>query len=550
VIGEPACDPAVYPPLPGARAEAEAVAAAFSGTGGVGAARVRAVPAGADATAVINALFERRYRIVHVAGHGEPVERDAQGALKRTGGVVLSDRTFLGPSEIRAMRTVPELVFVNCCHLAGRDAGGTLAQRRFDRAAFAAGVADSLIEIGVRCVIAAGWAVGDLPAKVFAETFYREILRRRPFVLAVATAREAAWNADRSDNSWAAYQAYGDPNWVYRRNADEDVVAPPPPREEFQGIASPLGLALALEEQAVRVQWMGADRTEQLERVRHLEGRFGALWGGMGAVAEAFAVAYREAGDIDAAIAWFERAQLAADGSATLKTQEQLHNLRARRGWQRCRAAMPGSTAWEHARAEVQDAAERLAVLAALQPSVERGSLVGSAHKRLGLIHRQAGQQAAARQAFASAAEAYRGAEALAAARQDPQLFYPALNRMALELVLGTGPGGIAFDAADVAAVKRSLHASIAHEPDFWAHAALIELDLLLALAGRRLAAERAALEARFAALADRVKSVRMWSSVADHAELVLDAQAEHSRGAEAAAAKALLAVLEGYAKA
>jgi tetratricopeptide (TPR) repeat protein len=511
---------------------------------------VMAVPPGADATAVINALFERRYRIVHVAGHGEPVERDAQGALKRTGGVVLSDGSFLGPSEIRAMRTVPELVFVNCCHLAGRDAGGTLAQRRFDRAAFAAGVADSLIEIGVRCVIAAGWAVADLPAKVFAETFYREILRRRPFVIAVAAAREAAWNADRSDNSWAAYQAYGDPNWVYRRNADEDVVAPLPPREEFQGIASPLGLALALEEQAVRVQWMGADRTEQLERVRHLEGRFGALWGDMGAVAEAFAVAYREAGDIDAAIAWFERAQLAADGSATLKTQEHLHNLRARRGWQRCRAAKPGSTGWEHARAEVQDAAERLAVLAALQPSVERGSLVGSAHKRLGLIHRQAGQSAAARAAFASAAEAYRGAEALAAARQDPQLFYPALNRMALEVVLGTGTGGFAFDAADVAAVTRSVHARIAHEPDFWAHAALIELDLLRALAGGRLAAEQAGLQARFAALADRVKSVRMWGSVAEHADLVLGAHAEHTRGAEATAAKALLAVLEGYAKA
>ena len=35
-----------------------------------------------------------------------------------------------------------------------------------------------------------------------------------------------------------------------------------------------------------------------------------------------------------------------------------------------------------------------------------------------------------------------------------------------------------------------------------------------------------------------------------DHAELVLDAHAEHSRGAEAAAAKALLAVLQGCAKA
>jgi tetratricopeptide (TPR) repeat protein len=555
VIGEPACDASLYPPLPGARAEAEAVAAAFSGTGGVGAARLKAVPAGADATTVINALFERRYRIVHVAGHGEPLERDDKGRLKRTGGVVLSDHTFLGPSEIHSMRTVPELVFVNCCHLAKRDSAGVLAPgqlRRFDRAAFAAGVADSLIEIGVRCVVAAGWAVGDAPAQAFAETFYRELLRRKPFVLAVAAAREAAWNVDRSDNSWAAYQAYGDPNWVYRKNADEDVALPPPPREEFQTIASPLGLALALEEQAVRVQWMGADRTEQLERVRHLEARFGALWGGMGAVAEAYAVAYREAGDLDAAITWFERALVAADGSATLKTQEQLHNLRARRGWERCKeGTKPGSAAWQRARQEVEDAATQLALLAELQASVERRSLVGSAHKRLALILRQDGQTAAADEALADAAAAYRLAEQLAAAQQDPQLFYPAINRMSLEYVLSFGQRGWAgFDAADLAAVVRSLHASIATEPDFWAHVAMIEFDLLQALAARRLADDGAALQARFATLADRVKSVRMWSSVADNADLVLGVHAARTKGAEAAAARALLAVLRGYAKA
>ena len=33
-------------------------------------------------------------------------------------GVVLSDNTFLGPREVQAMRVVPELVFLNCCHLA------------------------------------------------------------------------------------------------------------------------------------------------------------------------------------------------------------------------------------------------------------------------------------------------------------------------------------------------------------------------------------------------------------------------------------------------
>ena len=47
-----------------------------------------------------------------------------------TGGVVLSNGTFLGPAEIRAMRVVPELVFVNCCHLGAAPVASVLAARR------------------------------------------------------------------------------------------------------------------------------------------------------------------------------------------------------------------------------------------------------------------------------------------------------------------------------------------------------------------------------------------------------------------------------------
>ncbi len=39
---------------------------------------------------------------------------------------MLSDGTFLGPHEIHNMRVVPELVFVNCCHLAARSAAQLL----------------------------------------------------------------------------------------------------------------------------------------------------------------------------------------------------------------------------------------------------------------------------------------------------------------------------------------------------------------------------------------------------------------------------------------
>src|SRR5690606_25983139 len=129
---------------------------------------------GDDAATVINALLARRYRVVHIAGHGEPeLLRPGKPALMR--GVVLSDGAFLGPNEVQAMRTVPELVFLNCCHLAA-DPDKLLRERGYDRAAFAAGVAKQLIRIGVRCVVAAGWAVEDDAANQFASAFYRALL--------------------------------------------------------------------------------------------------------------------------------------------------------------------------------------------------------------------------------------------------------------------------------------------------------------------------------------------------------------------------------------
>ena len=56
---------------------------------------------------------------------GDPPQQDGDPR-----GVVLSDGTFLGPREIRSMRIVPELVFVNCCHLAARSAAQVLPGRR------------------------------------------------------------------------------------------------------------------------------------------------------------------------------------------------------------------------------------------------------------------------------------------------------------------------------------------------------------------------------------------------------------------------------------
>ena len=70
---------------------------------------------------------------------------------------VLSDGTFLGPREIKMLRTVPELVFVNCCYLAARNTDQLfqedgLLNPRYDRPQFAATIAevDGLTRYGAK----------------------------------------------------------------------------------------------------------------------------------------------------------------------------------------------------------------------------------------------------------------------------------------------------------------------------------------------------------------------------------------------------------------
>ena len=542
VIGEPKVDKNLYDPLPGAKAEARAVAELLTGAGGLGAERVVVLNDEHDARSIVSGLLARRYRVVHIAGHGEPTTE------QHAGGVVLSDDTFLSPREIETMRTVPELVFVNCCHLAARDTTRTL-NKGFDRSAFAAGVADKLIEIGVRCVIAAGWAVEDGPAETFATTFYRELLRGANFIAAVAEARLAAWNDDPDGKTWAAYQCYGDPNWTLRRAGGDAQAAARPFTDQYESISSPLGLALALEELATESRYGGAEAARQLEKVRHLEARFAALWGGMGAIAEAFGLAFADAGDVDGAIRWYERALRANDASASLKAHEQMGNLRVRRAWAQAREAAPGSPVFTQAMEQITHTLRELQALAALQPTMERLSLVGSSWKRLSWMHRRARHRDEQQAALQMAAEAYRKAEELAAATGHPDRFYPAMNGLALQLAQHAGQSAWAgLDAEAVAAVRRSLVARTESEPDFWSWNGLLELQVFEALSARKLAERRAAIEAGFDDLHARVASRRWWSSVADQAGFVLGAYAEAGSAAERAAARGLLALLEGYA--
>jgi tetratricopeptide (TPR) repeat protein len=583
-----------YPRLPGARREAAAVVAQLTTAGAFDQDDVRALIAEADASTapdahrVINALLERDWRIVHIAGHGEPPERivrsDGSSADGDPRGVVLSHGCYLGPREIRTMRCVPELVFINCCHLAERNNDQLLREDDlfgYDRAQFASGVAEELIKLGVRCVVAAGWAVEDMPAETFATTFYAALLGGARFIDAAARARQAAWEVRGSGNTWAAYQCYGDPEWTLRRDTRQRRITPP--ADKFAGISSPLAVAIALETVAVETRFLRADEREQRigaqrERVAYLDARFGPVWGGMGAVAEAFALAYSEAGDTTRALAWYARAMAANDGSASQRAIEQWANLTARQAQDRvreaaktrdaierqarrdgritpqersamqaaARAALEAATA---AREPLRRALATIQRLIALQPTMERESLAGSACRRLAMVETEAG---AAPQVLAAVQQMklhYERAEQLGRGTDAAERYYPALNRMAAELVTDASrPGWRGFDVAATAAVRQCLAERTREDPDFWSVVSLTELRMYEAVAAQSLATASAAIEGEYAELHRRVSGTQYWRSVYDTSRFVLDAYAKRASAADKKAGATLLALLEDFA--
>lgn len=582
VIGEPKCDPARYARLPGAREEALAVADCLTGAGGLRADRVVSLispsdpeETGPDARVVLNTLLPHEWRIVHIAGHGEPPDPtgatppqpgDPEPAAGNPRGIVLSDGIFLGAREIDSMRRVPELVFVNCCYLAAGQPEQLLAGARADLPQFACGVAEALIKAGVRCVVAAGWAVEDEPAKMFAMRFYEALLGGSRFIDAVAHAREGAHA--RGGNTWAAYQCYGDPDWVFCRDGADAQRPATSPVEEFSSIASSQDLRLALGTLAVRSEFQGADSASQRTIVGHLESRFEGRWGACGDVAEAFGAAWAAIGDRAAAIRWYEAAVAAPDGSASLKAVEELANLAACAAWDDVDAAcqrvekVKGRPAVakarrtlvrasQEARARIHRAIGRLETVSALQPTMERESLMGSAWKRLAMIESIAGRRPQADDAIARMRDHYERAEGLGERQELPGVFYPALNRLAGELIVTmTRARWKGFDRNRIDALRTAIAAVVQRDPDFWSVASQTELLIYEAISRRNLQSQLPQIVPALAHLHGRISAPRKWQSIHDQARLVVGRYAHVASGHEKEAARTLLRQVATFAAA
>lgn len=542
VIGEPKCNPKLYGRLPGALKEANAVAETFEHRS-MSVRRIIRVDdddSGPEAQTIISTVLGGAWRVVHIAGHGELPEDLSQDPCKASRtpnprGVVLSDDIYLGPREIGNMPVVPELVFVNCCHLAARPKEQLLSPEAVERAdrsttarpRFASNVAEALIGIGVRCVVAAGWAVDDEPARVFAETFYDALIRGERFIDAAARARAAAFQPD--SNTWGAYQCYGDPDWRLRP-AEDRAERSAGDRPEFEQLSSSEGLVLALETIAVEINHQQRDAKERAGQIQSLVERLGERFAHQGRVAEAFGDAWAAVGDRKAALHWYKRALEANDGGASVHSAEQRANLEVRLAWETVEQAAKDNAADRaeviaQARRDIDAAIELLQrLMASTGKSTERLSLLGSSYKRLALIaavEHEEDVSSAEAGALKKMEAAYAEAETIGWERKLPDVYYPALNRIATRLARAKGRK-ITLDAEEVAAIGQVLESHADAAPNFWNVVGQIDLRVFKAVAVNGLAEALPGVMAAYDDLQRRIRQPWLWRSVSDQAEFVL----------------------------
>lgn len=344
--------------LPGAQAEARTVAKAFAGNQYVLKDLYRAT-----AQQVFEALFFDRYRFMHLAGHG--VVRDKDSGLT---GMVLGPKTCLTAAQVGKLRHVPEFVFINCCHLGDMQAD---AQPRWGE--LAANLATQFIEMGCKAVIAAGWAVDDHAAETFAQAFYTAMLDGKRFGHALLLARNETYRRYPHNNTWGAYQAYGDERYQFPGASADDVTADYVHPSHLVADLEMLGSRLR---QATTSEQQGYYR----KQIEAIENAARSPDFQCASVREKLASAWAELGDIERAIGHYRAALVMEDAQVSLQALEQLAKLEARHG-----ASLLAAREEENhpAGADFMDQAlTRLKLLIDIGVTAERLSLLASLCKR------------------------------------------------------------------------------------------------------------------------------------------------------------------------
>lgn len=528
LVGDPILPPPTsefpFSSLEGARKEATVVADLLQQNGFAVTRQIRA-----DARAILAGLHDNGYRILHLAGHGvhkweveipsagkcELCEQALPSQTRKVSGMVIGNRIFLTPGDVEQMRWVPELVFINCCHL-GSLAQGATPDRPQLLHRLAANVAAQFIRMGVRAVVAAGWAVDDAAAETFAISFYRHLLAGDRFGEAVRAAREETFDRHNATNTWGAYQCYGDPDYRLRPRKGQKK------GEEKRKYVSLAQVVMDLENLASRA-CAGADCGSELEAVVQAVKEKQQSWLKEADVAAALGLAYGELGLFEQAIEHLTTAIAKEKADYPLRILEQRANFKSR--W--AVALRRSGVAKEDPPKPEELIEETIADLDRLLQFSETGerlSLMASTHKRRAWITEGDERKAA----LAKMAEWYRKAHEKKYDTEKRKLdTYPLLNWLTAEILLawyGNEPELTVAKISEWCETARSFAEEKDRQaPSFWNSVVMPECDLVKALAGNVLDEQKQAILEAYRNARARGASPREFSSVTEHLEFLAE---------------------------
>lgn len=408
VIGDPVISPeSEIGQLPEAGREARAVgqlleAQNFSVTSRVGATFREAFAQ----------LFDE-YKIIHIASHGVI----DYGPEKKTG-ILLSEKAVLTTAHINQISSTPELVFINCCYLG--EVAPSKEEYFRDKYRLAANIGAQFIENGVKAVVAAGWAVDDEAARRFAEAFYTCMLEGESFGDAVRAARAACYREFSHTNTWGAYQCYGDP--FYKLVKDRKG------RKEDRPYIMDKEALIDLEAFISKARFAKTRGSAFPEKLAAISRRIDASGVRNGRVTEMEAMAYAEIEAYEASIEKYGSLFLENKANFSLKALEQWCNLRAHR-----LVALKKKKEKTDYAGEMDSIIGELQHLIRLGKTIERYSLLGSAHKRNALLVDEPG---AKRSAIEKMAEAYKQGYTLQPKGAHEKRIYQLTNWLLAELLL------------------------------------------------------------------------------------------------------------------
>lgn len=155
---------------------------------------------GGSSTDIMHDLFARPYKIIHLAGHGV----SAADTSSKATGMLIGRNSYLTVRDFEEMRSIPELVFINCTY-SGRT-----------------GMAETLLQKGARAVIVIGGTMNDDVAVDFSRIFYECFVNGDSFGDSVKNARTHLHDKYPNNSGWGLYQCYGDPEYRLSKPAEKN----------------------------------------------------------------------------------------------------------------------------------------------------------------------------------------------------------------------------------------------------------------------------------------------------------------------------------------